>query len=1089
MHSYVIPALLTTVGPANNYDGNGFDEVLHTDTSVKIADSSYASLAEILRSSSSYALANGIYVCCVRTEWLGLSSPAFCAIKLSRWHSLAMIWVGFYNVCVADRKLFLAEIERVLTSPVSPQLREMAEPSVTAALDETETGSGSNAGQPRSTPISTQEGSSIEKLSACSLLQNNVAMLISRHAAEPQAVELIAKNVHPEGHIDSFGSRTSYTWQLATDHDTETAVEVEGSIISAGIEHLRLRDGFKCVKKTSSTSVLLREFEVNCQRCADNACGTCVVIYSVSTSHSSRTVTTEIWVEPVYGVVRTDSVAKFKGCSTAELFSMIVVEDERFVSAACTYHTVASIGVSLPAGVQCPPTPELGWPSHAGNPFFFDPDAVISSSVAGAVVAVDVPFNFDITSLLEYARTSIDVTLPGFSAPLTAETMDMSVKRPSESTSDGGSPSSTQSSNSSREPQSHYVSTADFRQSLLVALLRQACDLEIPLTSAACATISKLIPAPSSVERFHCFATNYNETIVLTIVTSPRVSRSQATFGGPNQSSNTGIDEHTVIRFFECQKIDVFDHTSANDRPIQSDHVDWNFSQNRLCNVVEAIPDTSPHSNSLNQHIEVLVELYIKSYVEAIFRCLQLRRSVMIQDVHNARDVCESVDEEIDLTELFQVLLHNTRDVAPGLQTEDHKEDMKRRFQGILKYWFRQVPTDPELWYLVDRKISEVLSFGESTVNSSFTTVASVSGLGSATVAPSSAPARSASLAIPRANGDNQESDTGEVDDNGVLGQPRGSLFSPSLFHYGLFQDIIGLSQVDEDANTADTADDMEMAPDPMFVTLECSLRRLAKGGSPLYISKAVTELPVSVLDFFDHDDANADELVDGILKGSILLMLHVTVHVLRTEMPWQDVDDRNEDEIELLGPQFAEHDTSDFADAASSTNEVADEEDELSVNYTSLRGDCDYSDEDVLTQRQSKVFTRISEEIKWLLEDELTSLKRADNKFSEAVISEYVRHISQATTVPSNSLIQYLDLRFVRAEGRAMFTEELSFERLNGYSMRKVGKYLYLSANAQVSTGSSNLSNDGSTVLPHLLLPEPAVPEVWVPKTEDPSP
>ena len=36
----------------------------------------------------------------------------------------------------------------------------------------------------------------------------------------------------------------------------------------------------------------------------------------------------------------------------------------------------------------------------------------------------------------------------------------------------------------------------------------------------------------------------------------------------------------------------------------------------------------------------------------------------------------------------------------------------------------------------------------------------------------------------------------------------------------------------------------------------------------------SVLELPVSVLDFFDHDDANADELVDGILKGSILLML-----------------------------------------------------------------------------------------------------------------------------------------------------------------------------------------------------------------------
>ena len=350
---------------------------------------------------------------------------------------------------------------------------------------------------------------------------------------------------------------------------------------------------------------------------------------------------------------------------------------------------------------------------------------------------------------------------------------------------------------------------------------------------------------------------------------------------------------------------------------------------------------------------------------------------------------------------------------------------MRARFLEVLRNSFTQVAADATMWYLLaPRSINVTSKEDPSTDRQGY------------------AGSRS-SVVI-------------ESHDNMAGMKHRGSILSlTSSFTYGLFQDAFGLNQIDADVMNG--ASDEVMA-EPMFLTMECSLKRSAKSGGQLYASMPINELPLSVWDLVTGEESGAQGLDEALEAGSVSIILHITVHTIQDIVPWVDDDvDATSIVTDATYP----------ATVVSGGADMHDDFGEVSVLYPD-------EDEIGLSQFQVETFSRLRKEIGWFIQDEIISLTRRDEPAAVGHFISCIDHLKRGrndSTLATKSVIQRLHLQFVQPAGIEMFKKELSFDQLQHFYVHREQGLIFF----EPIPGTDLQSIES------VLRPEKPVPEVWV--------
>ena len=511
------------------------------------------------------------------------------------------------------------------------------------------------------------------------VLQNNLVALLPGAPFSDQV----------EPHVNSYGSLARHLWQLQTQYDYDDekiAIEVDSAVIARGLAHQRLNDGFVQVLSSDGGTTFAKEFQLNilptpdaeaseqselnnvkplgCAISEPGITGTCLIHYTVSAADTTGNVLSQVWVEPQSGQV-VDDLAHFNGLTFEELSRYIFHKDKQFVSAVSTFQYLETLAIQqLDSEFDLHGLPKLSPVLDMRAAMM--PNAPPLRFEKGTSIT-DMEFQLDLTSITEFAH-SVELRFPGFSDELAGHVVSIRTQ---------GLPVTQQPQTSDKQAMTEedllqgvitYQSSSDFRQDLLVNMLRTGCGIEVTLDAKNSSFASKILGSEQTEGHsgYHCFVTTFEDHLMLTLVASPRIVLESARTSTSEDTDQTLKDYHGVVRVFECKKEDILRSTFNPNQQFQHDVVD--FSNERLCGIVDNIPDFGT-SKSLPRYVTILCSLYIKSFVASIYWCLQLGLAVTPEDMHNARDVCASSDEEVNLTELLKRLAVKTdQPVAPGIR-------------------------------------------------------------------------------------------------------------------------------------------------------------------------------------------------------------------------------------------------------------------------------------------------------------------------------------------------------------------------------------------------------------------------------------
>ena len=889
------------------------------------------------------------------------------------------------------------------------------------------------------------------------VLQNNLVALLSGSPACDQV----------EAHVNSYGCLTGHVWHLKTAHDyndEDVAIDIAGGVIVRGIKNLRLNDGFRQVLSLNGVTTFVKEFKMHIHPPAPNttapdlqdpltsgkhapeqqggetgmqAEGSCMIHYTVSASDDTDTVLSQMWVEPQCGHVVSD-LTHFNGLSFDELSDRIFYRDQQFISAVCTFQYLEILSnlqlateLDIHGLPNLPPVLDLRSTSQPRIP---------PKTFTNGASTKDMRFQLDLVSIIEHTH-SVEIRFPGFSDELASHmvairTNSLPITHVKEDRS------ATYKEEDGFESTITYQSSSDFRQDLLVNMLRTACGVEVTLDAQSSANASKLFGSddPKGHNNYHCFVTTFDDHIVLTLVASPRIVSESPPPPQTKDENECNKDYHGIVRVFECKKDDIRTSSSSREKKYQHDIID--FANERLCNMNERLPDISG-SKSLPHYITVLCSLYVKCFVASIYWCLQLNLPVTKQDMHNARDVCASRDEEVNLTQLLKRLAVKTdRQIAPGLNDEDHRKNVRERFLEVLGDCFSQVETDATMWYLLAPRASDVSA--EVSREDPF---------------PGSDTAHHSQRSTGRASVVIESSD--ETDWQGF--KKRSSILSlSSSFTFGLIHDLLSVNHADDMDGTPD-----DVMAEPMFLSMECSLKRSAKSGGQLYSSMPIKELPLSVWDLVTGEEPGAQGLDEALESGSVSIILHVTVHTIQDAVSWVDDDiDVNSTVTDMTHP---------YAQSVSDCTDIVFDDKQSDFGAPLPHMSVLYGDEDDigLSQFHMNIFNRVRKEVTWFVQDEVLSLTRRDEPAHKDHILACIDHLKRSqndSSLTTKSFVQRMHLQFVQPSGVAMFKKELTFRQLQHFYVQREKDVIFL----EPMPGT-----DWKSVA--VLQPDEAVPEVWV--------
>ena len=112
------------------------------------------------------------------------------------------------------------------------------------------------------------------------------------------------------------------------------------------------------------------------------------------------------------------------------------------------------------------------------------------------------------------------------------------------------------------------------------------------------------------------------------------------------------------------------------------------------------------------------------------------------------------------------------------------------------------------------------------------------------------------------------------------------------------------------------------------------------------------------------------------------------------------------------------------------------------------------------LPKSQLNAVKVIVKKIEWLLKDEIASALRAVSPVTETTLDKVAEHVQSSKE--DNCKFEYLPLRFVFGLDKSLqlFLNDLGNARVEGYLLRKEGKYYYLTSEEKGSTSSYGKSS-----------------------------
>lgn len=274
----------------------------------------------------------------------------------------------------------------------------------------------------------------------------------------------------------------------------------------------------------------------------------------------------------------------------------------------------------------------------------------------------------------------------------------------------------------------------------------------------------------------------------------------------------------------------------------------------------------------------------------------------------------------------------------------------------------------------------------------------------------------------------------------------------------------------DDDAKKDDDIDTIAQEEvDPIFLTLECSLKRRAKSGASLYTEKQISDLPCSLSELVDEAADGASDLKEALIAGHVTVLLHMTMYYLDAGMDDDDADfgSRTDDPLSTRGRQQRRGSMVSSSERSGDSTPIAarsragsviltEDSDAADAVFVTDMDDANWHTTAAyrrLSMRQLKAIDTLELRIGWLIADEVLSLKRASRDLGSKNTETFdatVEHlrlgksISDAGetkelighTFETNTFVKRIPLKFVDPEsGPASFERELNFDDLHGFS------------------------------------------------------
>ena len=433
---------------------------------------------------------------------------------------------------------------------------------------------------------------------------------------------------------------------------------------------------------------------------------------------------------------------------------------------------------------------------------------------------------------------------------------------------------------------------------------------------------------------------------------------------------------------------------------------------------------------------------FLRCYIETVFSQLQDGHHVSPPEMQNVLDVCTQMESEIEITDLLGKLNAKVaRDVAEGMDPVSHKKDIRARFRSVLEQHFLQVGHESLPWVI-------------------------------------------------RADLSEEKPVTAAVD---ILDASVTSRFSFSPPSFGHFEQTVNSSfdynsdssSVFDDEEGDDPNDDSEQSV-PMFLIVECSIRRKAKSGANFYYSKPVRTVPVSLWELVDCMSSDGDGFMEEPTNGNVSVLLHPEVYTM-PELEIHQDDDDLAGHWESLGThsRASSYGSSVIDGIPSYPASLAEGRTRSQASslvsgpgYAGSLGDPGGPSPVSAAQAYAaKVMDQLSSQIHWLLEDELISLRRQEEKVSLAILRHCVDHMDTVQPIETPSRIELVPLEFVGSDWSSaikMLANELTFEAPLGHTAVTFGEFTRILP----ITGGPNLLTKGSV---EFMKPTPPVPSEFV--------
>ena len=995
-------------------------------------DSAFESVTTTLCSWCSFRLLEDTFVRVL--ERSGTSPASFCLVRCMRQDAYAIIWIGFVMMAPTERLRIGDSLRQALSINEVLETVTTVEPEGPIADSEEPGGATTAVKSPEPPELTGQWQCKIVVLSTLSSSYYPQYMKLLANPMTEHKSRVIPENLSS---YTSHLSKTRWSWYADMDRASlplthsecdEILAEFNSTLVH-WMHYSRMNQGF--IVTSSTDEITTFTFEMAMDPLEDEMAdgqptSTCLVQCAVIPSDGQDCVKSEVWIGPSSGTVAELSSRTFSGKSWKEIAEVILTQDIRFATVLITFKYLVSLcghvllnrsenddDEVLIVAPMPEPTEEVLMQNQIEINASTATDTEIPILISGRFDRV-ARIPFDISVLLRAAERTV-LRYPGFSS---RSSCFCHVGHEQTDCADDHS-----SWPIDGEP---CACLASMFEEAFAQNIRASSDVEIVLNDADHKSISNEIHGDYPQHtKFRCFAKlDISSAEACLIVTLLPVSSVQS----------SAIFDVIVL---ECTR------EMINCPPEQSMNTEVKVDHS-TSTLVDLQSTLSAECHTASEAHELFLRTcFLRCYIETVFLQLQDGHHVSPPEMQNVLDVCTQMESEIEITDLLGKLnASSARDVAEGMDPVSHKEDIRARFRSVLEQHFLQIGHESLPW-VIRSDLSE------------------------------------------------EKPAAATVDTLDASAASRFSFSPPSFGHFeptinSSFDYNSDTSSIFDDQVGEDPTDDSEQSI-PIFLIVECSIRRKAKSGSNFYYTKPVRTVPVSLWELVDCLSRDGDGLMEALAEGNVSVLLHLEVFTMPELEMHPDDDDLTGRWDSLDTHSRASSYGSSVIDiipsypASLSDGRTRSRTSSLvsGLGYAGSLGDLGEPAPPVSAAQiyGAKVMDQLSSRIHWLLEDELISLQRQEEKVSLAILRRCVDHMDAVQPIETPSRIELVPLEFVGGDWSntiKMLAKELTFEALLGHSAVTFGEFTCI---LPIASGPNSLAS-GSTVF---MKPMPPVPSKFV--------